>query len=201
MVNKKTHFKESTLIARLRQGDVDSFDTLFLNYSNKLFWFVYGYLKSKEEAEEIVQDVFLKVWDQRHGLDEKRSFSSYLFTIAKNQVFNVLRKKVSEKKYLTFQLNTAEAAHNPVEKELRFREIEKISNEAIEKLPPRRKMVFLLSRDKGMSYQEIANHLGVSIKTVENHMSLALKFLKDYLQREAEIAIPVILLIAQSDWL
>ena len=201
MVKKKPRFEESTLVARLKEGDVDSFDALFLHYSNKLFWFVYGYLKSKEEAEETIQDIFLKIWEQRSDLDENKSFNSYLFTIAKNQVFNILRKKVSERKYISSQANAEQLAYNPIEDGLRLLEITQISNKAIDQLPPRRKMVFQLSRDKGMSHQEIANHLGISIKTVENHMSLAIKFLKDYLRREAEIAIPIAYLLMYSDWL
>lgn len=194
---EKTFLEESAVITRLKNGEVAAFDVLFLKYSNRLFWFVYKYLQSKEEAEEIVQDVFLKIWDQREGLDSSRSFNSYIFTIAKNHIFNELRKKVSEKKYLDFQINTNSRTHSPVERELSFREITKISNDAINQLPPRRKMVYQLSRDKGMSYQEIANHLGISVKTVENHMSLALKFLKEYIGREAEISIPMIFLFIQ----
>ena len=194
---EKTHFEDSAVIARLRNGEVEAFDVLFFKYSNRLFWFVYKYLQSKEEAEEIVQDVFLKIWNQRKGLDSGRSFNSYIFTIAKNHIFNELRKKVSEKKYLDFQINTNKGTHSPVEKELSFREIIKISNDAIDRLPPRRKLVYQLSRDKGMSYQEIANHLGISVKTVESHMSLALRFLKEYIGREAEISIPMIFLFIQ----
>ena len=201
MSKNKAHFDESKSISQLKEGCTEAFDELFLNYSNRLFWFVFGYLKSKEEAEEIVQDVFLKIWDQRELLNENQSFKSYLFTIAKNQIFNTLRKKVSEKKYLNFQVNFADTAHNPIEKELRLQEITQISNKAIDQLPPKRKMVFQLSRDQGMSHQEIANHLGISIKTVENHMTLALKFLRDYLKREAEITIPIILMFTHSDWL
>jgi RNA polymerase sigma-70 factor (ECF subfamily) len=160
-------------IGLLKEGDAKAFDRLFGRYAKRLYGFAVGYLKSKEEAEEIVQEVFLKIWDNRVELSAQKSLESYLFTIARNGILNTIRKSKSEKVYLNYaKLNPGKDVL--LDKELDFRELEKAYHIVIEQLPPRRKEIYLLSKAQSLSNAEIAAKLNISVKTVENQMTSAL---------------------------
>ncbi len=160
-------------IGLLKEGDAKAFDLLFGRYAKRLYGFAAGYLKSKEEAEEIVQEVFLKIWENRIELSAQKSLESYLFTIARNGILNTIRKSKSEKVYLNYaKLNPSKDVL--LDKELDFRELEKAYHIVIEQLPPRRKEIYLLSKAQSLSNAEIASKLNISVKTVENQMTSAL---------------------------
>ncbi|MEM1138138.1 MAG: RNA polymerase sigma-70 factor, partial [Bacteroidota bacterium] len=159
---------DKDLIVRIKENSTEAFDILFMRYFQKLYHFAYKFLKSHEEAEEIVQEVFIQLWEKRLQLNPEYSFNSYIFTVAKNKVLNVIRKKVSEKKYLE-SITTKGVLHDfSTENDIHFKELNEISKEAINALSPKRKMIFQLSREKDMTYEEIAQQLGISKKTVEN---------------------------------
>ena len=189
---------DKDLVASVRQGKTEAFDILFMKYCQKLYHFAHGFLRSHEEAEGVVQEVFVQLWEQRVQLKPEYSFNSYIFTVTKNRVFNIIRKRVYERKYLD-SLSVKQVLHDfATEDQLNFRELLEISQEAIDALPPKRKQVFRMSREQGMTYEEIARHLGVSRKTVENQMVEALKALRSHLQRHAQISFPLILLIVMG---
>ena len=184
---------DKDLVARVKQGNNEAFDILFMKYCQKLYHFAHGFLRSHEEAEGAVQEVFVQLWEQRDQLKPEYSFNSYIFTVTKNRVLNIIRKRVYERKYLD-SLSVKQVLHDfTTEDQLNFRELLEISQEAIDALPPKRKQVFRMSREQGMTYEEIARHLGVSRKTVENQMVEALKALRGHLQRYAQISFPLIL--------
>lgn len=150
-----------------------AFQVLFDKYSARIYKFSLGYLKNKLEAQEIVQEVFMKIWSVREELSTEKSFDSFLFTIAKNAVLNTIRKSNYHQAYLNY------AMLNPgknvlLDEELNFNELKKAYQRSIENLPLRRKEIFVLSREQGMSNAEIAESLGISVKTVENQMTSAL---------------------------
>ncbi|MBV6647733.1 MAG: RNA polymerase sigma-70 factor [Cyclobacteriaceae bacterium] len=188
---------DEVLVQEVKGGSLDAFDELFHRYSKRLWSFTNGMIKSAEESEEIVQDVFLKIWEGRDKLDPTASFNSFIFTIAKNQVLNVFRKRVNERKYLhQLALPTSEKSYT--EDQVIYRELSIISSTAINSLPPKRRMIFRMSREQGMTYDEIARSMGISKKTVENQMTMALKMLRSYLQQHAEIAISLLIVVMMS---
>ena len=139
------------------------------------------YLNSREEAEEVVQDVFCKIWQNRHKLDEKYSLNGYIFRITKNLVLNKLRKRVNEPaSYVS--ISKCNIYQNKTENDILLHEMERLLEEAIEALPPKRQLIFKLSRQKGLSNQEIADHLDISINTVEGQMRKAIKYLRSYIE-------------------
>ncbi|HUV00557.1 MAG TPA: RNA polymerase sigma-70 factor [Bacteroidales bacterium] len=176
------------LVKSLSKGNVLAFNTLFRGYSNRLYRFAYGYLKSEVESEEVVQEVFTKIWEKRSDLKHELSFKSYLFTIA----FNIIRKHFRTKAYLSEYLKSGISSDQDMQtsEKITFNSLQSYISELIDKMPERRKEIFLKSRFEGLSIKEIAKELKISHKTVENHLTSALKFIRTNLNRES---IPVFL--------
>jgi RNA polymerase sigma-70 factor (ECF subfamily) len=160
-------------IRELRLGSYAAFNSIYFEYSKKLYVFAKSYLKNDIDVEGIVQDVFLKLWMNRETLQDGLSFESYLFTITKNAVLNTIRSQKYKAIYLNHQL-TFPSKNILLDEELNFKELEKAYDSVVDSLSPRKKEVFRLSRVELLSYSEISAKLGISVKTVENQMSSAL---------------------------
>ena len=174
--------EERHLVRQLKEGNQASFRVLYSTYAPKLFAFSKKYLHAHHDAEEIVQEVFLRIWEKRDNVDENQSFSSYVFQAAKHRIFNGFRKKVNEQAYLDFLMNSGSFPGNFTELEVEYHEVKQKAELAINAMPPKRQEIFRLSRETGLKNKEIAEKLKISIKTVENQMGQALKFLKEELQ-------------------
>jgi RNA polymerase sigma-70 factor (ECF subfamily) len=164
---------DSELVALLKVGSSVAFNELLDRYSPKIYRFSLSYLKNRYDAEEIVQEVFLKIWKIREELSPERPFNSLLFTIAKNGILNAIRKAKSQQAYLNYSV-LYPGENILVDEELNFHELEKAYEKAVEQLSPRQNEIYRLSRKKFLSNAEIAAHLGISVKTVENQMTSAL---------------------------
>lgn len=172
---------ERVVIRQFRHGDHHAFKILYERYAPKLYAFAKKYLQDGEASEEIVQEVFLRIWERRSYVDETGSFSAYVFQAAKNRIFNGFRKKINEQAYLDHLLATEDSGQNLTEIQVDYREVKFKAEAAIRAMPPKRQEIFRLSREAGLKNQEIADKLGISIKTVENQMGQALKFLREQL--------------------
>ncbi|MBA7591181.1 ECF RNA polymerase sigma factor SigW [subsurface metagenome] len=177
------------LVKSLKKGDLFAFDQLFSKYSKKLYYFAKGYLGSKEDAEELVQEVFLMVWNKRIELKEHLSFNAFLYTVTYNAIRKYFRKKAREKKYLDKFLEDYDGKHNKTVLDIEYNNLLELANKAIEKLPEKRKLIFQLSRHKGLSNMEIAKRLDISKKTVENQIHSVLKFLREQFGKETFLTI------------
>ncbi len=182
-------YREKDYIIKLKKGSFSAFDHLFSVYRERLYAFAIGYLKMEEDAKELVQDVFVKVWENRHKLDEDKSFNSYLFTIAKNTILNYFRKKASEQAYIEYIKKHTGLSVSPVEEKVEFSELQKKAQDLIEQLPPRQREIYHLSREKGLSNEEIARILHITKKTVENQITLAMKYLREKLAQGSLIVL------------
>ena len=163
----------------------NNFDRIYVTYYSRMLRFAREYVLFEEDAENVVQDVFLLLWEKREVLDIQISLVSYLFSLVKNRSLDYLRHKVVAEEYkqeLTFKLLALEQLNYTFTSE---EDIEKVIANAIDKLPERCREIFLKSRIEGMKYREIADELDISMNTVENQMSIALRKLrielKDYL--------------------
>lgn len=131
------------------------------------------------DAEEIVQEVFVKIWESRSKLNAYSSFESFLFTIAYNATIDLLRKRVNERKYLENLVALQQIQEAPdILDEIHFKELDDKLKKLLEELTPRQKEIFQLSRGQGFSHEEIAVKLGISVNTVKKHMANTLSFLK-----------------------
>lgn len=177
-------------IEGVKNGDMAAFDLVYRAYSKRLYRFVYGIIKTEIDAEEIVQEVFVKIWESHEKIDNFALFDSYLFTIAYNSTISLIRKKLSEKKYIQY-IKSLQIPPQQKSAEINsdFEILSEKVNELIGKLPPRQKEVFMLHRENELTYRQIAEKLNISINTVENHMSKALKFLRNNLNKESLAAL------------
>jgi RNA polymerase sigma-70 factor (family 1) len=176
---KKEDFQtETELIASLKRGSVTAFECLFEIYSQKLYRFSYSYLKSETEAEDIVQEVFLKIWQNRSSLKTDTSFQSYLFTIAFHAIQKSFNKKAKQQQFRLDLFEMLAAENTILEEQLNFETILSKLNQLIEQLPTRRKEIFLKRKKEGKSIQLIASEMGISEKTVENQITEAMHSLR-----------------------
>lgn len=187
-------FSDIAWLRKLRHEDGQAFDALFRHYSPRVYRFAYSYLKSRVAAEEIVQECFLKIWEKRHELRDDVPLKGYLFTTAHHLILNQLRHAQHQDAYQDF-LRHAPQAEGNTQKEVEYAELESVYLAALDKLPPKRRRIFTLSRQQGLSYPEIARELNISVKTVETQMAQALKFLRLYfrLHGNALILLPLLL--------
>ncbi len=169
----------------LQSGSVQAFDLLFQRYSNRLYSYSLSLLKTHQDAEEIVQITFEKIWEKREEITSDRSFKSFLFTIAYHLIIDQFRKNLQSRKYEDFILHEARKNFNVVEEELEYNELHDKIEKAISNLPERRRIIFKMSRIEGLSHKEIAERLDISPETVENHINLAICSLKKVLERDS----------------
>lgn len=163
----------------------DNFDRVYVTYYARMYRFAKEYVVFDEDAENIVQDVFVLLWEKREVLDIQVSLLSYLFSLVKNRCLDFLRHQTVAEEYkqeLSFKLSAIEILNNSF---ISDDNIEKIVSDALSKLPERCREIFLKSRLEGKKYKEIAEEMNISVNTVENQISIALKKLrielKDYL--------------------
>lgn len=169
---------EKDIIRQVVQGNEQAFARLYDMYAEKLYYFAIRFLLSKEDAENLTQEVFVKIWETRDRLDTNYSFNAYLFTIAKNTIFNIHRKKLNELAYRDYLGNHVDFHHYKTENDVHLKDLQNQIDKCIEVLPAQRKKVFELSRRDGLSHKEIAEQLNISEKTIETHIRLALKSLR-----------------------
>ncbi len=180
-------------VCNLKYGSVESFDWLFHLYNERLYYFVLSLVKKSEDAEGIVQEVFLKIWSNRENTDLSKSFKSYLFTVAYNLSIDLLRKRLHEKEYLRYLKDYFNVEDLSVENEVDYTLVQSQVDNIIEELPKKRQQIFKLSWENGLSHKEIAGRLNISVKTVENQIYLALKQLKEKLKPYQFIIVAAIL--------
>ena len=174
----KADYNENYLLQCIAGGDVKAFEQIYLAYRPVLASFIFKLCPSAEVTEEVVQDVFIKIWANRHQLVHVHSFKSYLFVAARHQALNVLRKMVAERnRMIAFQKETALTVTTDSGQPDLYSALE----EAIDQLPPQQKKVYLLCRREHMGHQDVASYLGLSAHTVKKYMKLAVLGIKKHL--------------------
>jgi len=174
-------FSEKTCVRKLKQSNEKAFKQLFDFYYPKIVSYYYTRIQDKEQSEDLAQSVFIRLWKTRESVDSEKQFSSFIFTIARNQLIDFFRKSSEEMVELSDHLM-------PVYDIL---ETEKISDQILvllEQVNPQQRITFLLHRLDGLSYKEIAEHFNISVKAVEKRVSTVLTFLrKSLLTKETHL--------------
>jgi RNA polymerase sigma-70 factor (ECF subfamily) len=172
------------LVERLQKGDVEAFDLIYVKYSEKLYSFGLKYLRSTDEAEELVQSVFLKVWENHKKLKKESSFKSFLFTISYNDICKLFRKRNYRQKFIDDTLYENSQSSTEIEEGVDYQSVLDEVQKIVEKLPERQKTIFLKSRQQGKSTKEIAEEVGLAPGTVDNYISQSLNFIRNRLRNE-----------------
>lgn len=191
----KENFQESGLLARLQGGDKEAFTQLYALYSEQLFMNLLRLVRSEEIAEELLQDIFVLIWEKRQMIDIQHSFRSYLFRISENKVADMFRKFHRDKKLHDQILRIASEQYNSSEDELLSNENIEFVKKAIDSLPPQRKQIFELCKLQGKSYKEVSDLLGISTSTVNDHIVKATKAIRDFLYTNKHYSSSVILFL------
>ncbi|NII81141.1 sigma-70 family RNA polymerase sigma factor [Pedobacter riviphilus] len=169
---------EKALSDALREGDVNAFNLLYLKYDRKIYYNLKKLVHLEDVALELHQDVFLKVWLNRDKINSDFPFESFLVTIAKNIAIDFYRRVLREKKLMDRLINMTTEIYDPVTDFMENKALGEIIEESINKLPPKRQIVFRLIKLENKSYEFVANELGVSVGTIKDHMAKASAFLK-----------------------
>jgi RNA polymerase sigma-70 factor (family 1) len=174
--------EENNWLRLVATGDEHAFRSLYDEYATKVYAWAFPYLKNPLPAQDVVQEVFLKVWEKRSDLSSLNNFPGWLRILTRNYLINSLQKKIPA----NFQedisrLEFAEKGLRP-SAQLDYKEMTGIIQQAVYALPPRQQQVYKLSRDKDLTLNEIAGELGISYNTVREHMTAALKSIRAYLE-------------------
>ncbi|HVI44848.1 MAG TPA: RNA polymerase sigma-70 factor [Chitinophaga sp.] len=174
---------DSLLLKQVADGDESAFRRLFDMYADRIYGVAFAYTGSKEQSEEIVQDVFMKIWLKREHLSQVENISNYIFIIARNLVINLLHRQKREKNYLQQLLTTAEEVPQSPESEYVLKESRRLITDAINQLSPQQRTVYQLTQIQGMKLAEAAAELGLSRNTARNHLARATQCIREYLRQ------------------
>jgi RNA polymerase sigma-70 factor (ECF subfamily) len=170
------------IITQLAKDNEAPLEDLFDYYYPRLFNFSRSFLKIEEGIDDIVQEVFVKIWQNRKKINSAATFNSYIFTITRNLLLNELRSRLNNEKTKEEIRNLSLAKEYSSMEQIEYRDLKETVDNLVSELPQRQKEIFVLSRTEGLSHKEIAEKLKISTKTVEYHITLAVRFLKDKLK-------------------
>jgi RNA polymerase sigma-70 factor (family 1) len=192
------YLDDKLIISNLKEGDVLSFDYIFKKYHKKVYYFAVSYLKNKEEAEDVVQEVFMNLWKFRDQINADYIFSKYLFKITYNATCKKFRKQASGKKQLEAARKNIFLEDNSTNLEVEYNNLLENANTLINKLPYKQKNVLILSTRGQLTIEEIARKLSISIKTVENYLTMAKTSLRKLLFDGQIVSILVLLFLLDN---
>ena len=181
-------YDERELLLQLMQGDANAFTEIYELYKDKVFAFAFILTKSKNIAEEAVQEVFFKLWEKREQINTELSFTAYVKKIAYHCIIDFFRKVKRDRTIQQKLQDNMLALQHTHEDELIEKELQKLYQQAIAQLPPQRKRIYTLSRDQHYSYEEIAGEMGLSKNTVRNQMADAIQSIRRYIATHSDLA-------------
>lgn len=189
---------EKDLLSLFSEGDQDAFEKIYRLYSPRLFGFLLKLVKSEEHATELLQEIFIKIWNGRSKFDPKQSFRPYLFRVAENTVYDFFRKVARERKLREELIKINEEIYSHVEEACFTKENQLFLQNVIDTLPPKRRQVFRLIKMEDYSYEEVSVLLNISISTISDHIVKANKFVEERLKGWNKTSIGMITLLFLS---
>jgi RNA polymerase sigma-70 factor (ECF subfamily) len=188
-------YNQSELLARVAASDEKAFEAIVDRYWNKIHSIALLFTKSPELAKDIVQEVFMKLWTGRQNLPEVKNFEAWIFIVARNAIFNSMRKKVRLYPADLYLADKPGQSTLTPEEALGFKELQELIQKGVEQLPPQQKIIFKMSREQGISHEDICAELNLARSTVKNALVKALVFLRNYVQLHDASYLAVFLLL------
>lgn len=185
MCGGSVQYEDSYCLLKIKEGDENFFNLLFEKYRNRLFTYLFKITKSKETAEEIVLDVFLKLWNGRQVIDTIKNLDGFLFRVAYHRAVDFFRAASRDPKLQEqiWDLMTEVVSYETADQKLLENEIEQEIRAALKNLSPQRRKIYYLRNYEGLSYADIARRLNLSQNTVRNHLSASLRFIREFLSK------------------
>lgn len=193
-------WNEQDILLKLKGGEETAFGKLYAHYSEMIYARLLRLLKDTDIADEIIQDLFLKIWEKREQINTTQSFKSYLYTVAENLVYDHFRKVARDRKLQEKFRRITTELYTHTEEDLLSKESKEIIDKAIATLPPQRKAAFVLCKMEGKSYDEAAEIMGVSASTVSNHLVKANVSIRAYLSKSEDL-LPVLFVVVAASYL
>ncbi len=191
-------YDDQKLLRLVSEGDSLAFTELYHRHKDKLYGFSLDIVGCPEKASDLVQDVFLKIWEKRASLLDKEIFASYLFTMVKNLSIDHFRKFAKEAVINQQMAAVAKNSTENPESSLLYRDLETKVQQAINNLPPRQREIYILHKEERLKYNEIAQKLNISVSTVENHFSRAMVSIRGALHNEYTSPLSYLLVLGIS---
>jgi RNA polymerase sigma-70 factor (ECF subfamily) len=173
--------EEQTWVEQLRSGNPAAFEKLYNRYKRQVSSQILKLVRSVPIAEDLVHDLFVRVWNQRERLDATKSFSAYLYRMSENMTMDFFRKVARDKTFRDYFMAHTDSSYSHVEEVLADKEKKELLHEAVAILPPQCRLVFTLCKLEGKSSEEVSRELNVSLHTVSNHLAKARKMMHDFL--------------------
>lgn len=186
---------ERKLVADLIDGDETAFCQLYSLYKERLLYFAVRFLKSADFAEDVFQDAFASVWQNRRFINPNEPFAPYIYTVIKNRILNLLAGIEKEQELKKVILSNSIDFHMKVEEEVIESELDKLLEKALEELTPQQRNIFEMSRKEYKPHKQIAQELNISVYTVQQHISTSIKKIKSYLEKYGEAYTDIVLLL------
>src|SRR5260221_3147271 len=193
-MSSDTIYNEVSVLRRIADGNEPAFRQLYEKYRNKIYSIAWRITGTASAAEDVVQDVFIKVWENRKTLTSIINFSGWLNTITRHHIYNSLRKLAHEEQFLRHLIAQKPKATDTMES-LAFTELQNLLNKAVSELTPHQKKVYLLSREEGLSNAEIAAALGLSYETVKSYMKDALRSIRKFINDNERLFVLLVTMI------
>lgn len=185
-------YDQASLIHRIAAGDQAAFALLFERHADKLAAYLYKLTGNREEAKEIVQEIFIKIWLRRAELPALESIDNYLFILSRNLAYDLFRKKLTQASLKENLARLDSSAMQQPEEASDFRKLQQLHARAVQQLPPQQQKVYLLSREEGLTHQQIASQIGIAAETVKKHMMAALRSVRTFVRDHYEIMISLV---------
>lgn len=189
------------LLVKLKDGDKDAFTQIYHRFFKSIYVKVLSMVKDKDITDELVQDIFLKIWQKREEINLELHFNAYLFKVAHNLVFDFFRKATKDSKIIAHLMHVAieQYLHSDVQYEAK--ENEKFLSEAITQLSPQRKQIFIYCKLEGKSYKEAAAKFNISVATVNSHITASLKFIREHILNQNKTSALIFICTVLADLL